>query len=164
MSTSQTYKRTASASQRLQDPLHTISRQEDRYATQTILSSLSLRFARIHYLSDLSSFQIRLCYASVCHMMREHPHGRVLTDEKGSILLDHLAKDVYIDAHRVELHPGDYVTISASRFPFANVMPEGRRSEDWVNSISRTLQWNSRQKQKAMQTWSKQETGESPAQ
>jgi len=36
---------------------------------------------------------------------------------------------------RVELHPGDYVTISASRYPFANVQPQGRRSEDWVNSI-----------------------------
>jgi hypothetical protein len=45
--------------------------------------------------------------------------------------------------------PGDYVTISASRYPFANVMPPGRRSEDWINSISRTLQWNSRQRQKA---------------
>ena len=62
------------------------------------------------------------------------------------------------DNDRVELNPGDYVTISASRFPFANVMPEGRRSEDWVNSISRTLQWNSRQKQKAFQSWSKEES------
>lgn len=51
---------------------------------------------------------------------------------------------------RVELSPGDYVTISASRYPFAHVMPPGRRSEDWVNSISRTLQWNSRQRQKAL--------------
>lgn len=50
---------------------------------------------------------------------------------------------------RVELEPGDYVTISASRYPFAHVMPAGRKSEDWVNSISRTLQWNSRQRQKA---------------
>ncbi|KAL1976027.1 hypothetical protein VTN31DRAFT_4419 [Thermomyces dupontii] len=50
---------------------------------------------------------------------------------------------------RVELHPGDYVTVAASRYPFANVMPSGRRSEDWVKSISRTLNWNSRQKQKA---------------
>ncbi|KAG8530398.1 uncharacterized protein KY384_004900 [Bacidia gigantensis] len=50
---------------------------------------------------------------------------------------------------RVELFPGDYVTISASRYPFANVMQPGRRSEDWVSSISRTLNWNSRQKQKA---------------
>ncbi|KAI0122948.1 NAD(H) kinase [Xylariales sp. AK1849] len=49
---------------------------------------------------------------------------------------------------RVELHPGDYVTISASRFPFASVMPQGRRSEDWVNSISGKLGWNTRQKQK----------------
>ncbi|ETN44874.1 uncharacterized protein HMPREF1541_09749 [Cyphellophora europaea CBS 101466] len=54
---------------------------------------------------------------------------------------------------RVELRPGDYVTISASRYPFANVMPPGRRSEDWVNSISRTLQWNSRQRQKAFHEW-----------
>ncbi|EXJ78495.1 hypothetical protein A1O1_08896 [Capronia coronata CBS 617.96] len=54
---------------------------------------------------------------------------------------------------RIELYPGDYVTISASRYPFANVLPPGRRSEDWVNSISRTLQWNSRQRQKAFQTW-----------
>ncbi|KAH8663920.1 ATP-NAD kinase [Xylariales sp. PMI_506] len=49
---------------------------------------------------------------------------------------------------RVELFPGDYVTISASRFPFASVMPPGRRSEDWVNSISGKLGWNTRQKQK----------------
>ncbi|KAI0169697.1 ATP-NAD kinase [Hypoxylon sp. FL1284] len=50
---------------------------------------------------------------------------------------------------RVELRPGDYVTISASRFPFASVQPpRGRRSEDWVNSISGKLGWNTRQKQK----------------
>ncbi|KAI1772883.1 ATP-NAD kinase [Hypoxylon cercidicola] len=49
---------------------------------------------------------------------------------------------------RVELRPGDYVTISASRFPFASVQPQGRRSEDWVNSISGKLGWNTRQKQR----------------
>ncbi|KAI1419788.1 ATP-NAD kinase-like domain-containing protein [Xylaria sp. FL1777] len=49
---------------------------------------------------------------------------------------------------RVELKPGDYVTISASRFPFATVQPQGKRSEDWVNSISGKLGWNTRQKQK----------------
>ncbi|KAI0541030.1 ATP-NAD kinase-like domain-containing protein [Xylaria digitata] len=49
---------------------------------------------------------------------------------------------------RVELQPGDYVTISASRFPFATVQPQGRRSEDWVNSISGKLGWNTRQRQK----------------
>ncbi|GAP89138.1 putative ATP-NAD kinase [Rosellinia necatrix] len=49
---------------------------------------------------------------------------------------------------RIELHPGDYVTISASRFPFASVQPQGRRSEDWVNSIRGKLGWNTRQKQK----------------
>ncbi|KAI9898304.1 hypothetical protein N3K66_006664 [Trichothecium roseum] len=54
---------------------------------------------------------------------------------------------------RVELHPGDYVTISASRYPFASVQAEGRRSEDWVNSISGKLGWNTRQKQKGYKEW-----------
>ncbi|KAI4118813.1 MAG: hypothetical protein LQ345_001206 [Seirophora villosa] len=57
---------------------------------------------------------------------------------------------------RVELHPGDYVTISASRYPFANVMPQGSNSEDWIGSISRTLNWNSRQKQKSFKEWEQQ--------
>jgi len=51
---------------------------------------------------------------------------------------------------RVELHPGDYVTVSASRYPFANVLPQDRRGEDWVHSISKTLNWNSRTKQKSL--------------
>lgn len=61
---------------------------------------------------------------------------------------------------RVQLCPGDYVTISASRYPFANVMRQGRRSEDWVGSISRTLNWNSRQKQKSFKEWKKDEEEE----
>ncbi|KAJ3497822.1 hypothetical protein NLG97_g1605 [Lecanicillium saksenae] len=56
---------------------------------------------------------------------------------------------------RVELKPGDYVTISASRYPFASVQMEGRRSEDWVNSISGKLGWNTRQKQKGFKDWEK---------
>lgn len=54
---------------------------------------------------------------------------------------------------RLELCPGDYVTISASRYPFASVQVQGRRSEDWVNSISGKLGWNTRQKQKSFQSW-----------
>ena len=50
---------------------------------------------------------------------------------------------------RVELKPGDYVTISASRFPFPSVLPLDKKREDWIDSISRTLNWNSRQRQKA---------------
>lgn len=57
---------------------------------------------------------------------------------------------------RVELKPGDYVTISASRYPFADVLPRGRRSEDWINSIRRTLQWNSRQRQKSYKEWTQE--------
>ncbi|MCJ1275105.1 hypothetical protein MMC21_002905 [Puttea exsequens] len=63
---------------------------------------------------------------------------------------------------RVELCPGDYVTISASRYPFANVMQQGRRSEDWVNSISRTLNWNSRQRQKSFKEWQTDEQQKVP--
>ncbi|RAH56280.1 NAD+ kinase [Aspergillus piperis CBS 112811] len=51
---------------------------------------------------------------------------------------------------RIELHPGDYVTVSASRYPFANVLPRGRRGDDWVHTISKTLNWNSRQRQKSL--------------
>ncbi|KAK1237669.1 hypothetical protein MKX07_006797 [Trichoderma sp. CBMAI-0711] len=54
---------------------------------------------------------------------------------------------------RVELKPGDYVTVSASRYPFASVQTEGRRSEDWINSISGKLGWNTRQKQKGFKDW-----------
>ncbi|KAK4181452.1 ATP-NAD kinase-like domain-containing protein [Triangularia setosa] len=58
---------------------------------------------------------------------------------------------------RVELRPGDYVTISASRFPFACVQPHrqhGRSSGDWINSISAKLGWNTRQaRQKPMKGW-----------
>ncbi|EEP80166.1 conserved hypothetical protein [Uncinocarpus reesii 1704] len=50
---------------------------------------------------------------------------------------------------RVELLPGDYVTVSASRFPFANVMTTNSRSHEWIDSISRTLNWNTREKQRS---------------
>ncbi|KAI9370784.1 ATP-NAD kinase-like domain-containing protein [Aspergillus egyptiacus] len=52
---------------------------------------------------------------------------------------------------RVELLPGDYVTVSASRYPFANVLPSDGRGDDWMRSLSKTLNWNTRQRQKAMQ-------------
>ncbi|KAK8154474.1 ATP-NAD kinase-like domain-containing protein [Phyllosticta citrichinensis] len=54
---------------------------------------------------------------------------------------------------RVELRPGDYVTVSASRFPFPCVLPLERRGKDWIDSISRTLNWNSRQRQKGFKEW-----------
>ncbi|KOS19229.1 NAD(+) kinase [Escovopsis weberi] len=56
---------------------------------------------------------------------------------------------------RVEMRPGDYVTISASRYPFASVQADGRRSEDWVNGIRSKLGWNTRQKQKGYKEWDK---------
>lgn len=57
---------------------------------------------------------------------------------------------------RVELCPGDYITISASRFPFANIVQSKSASDDWVNSISRTLNWNSRARQKSFDDKPKQ--------
>ena len=54
---------------------------------------------------------------------------------------------------RVELQPGDYVTISASRYPFASVQSERNRGEDWIESINRKLGWNTRQRQKEFKEW-----------
>ncbi|KAH6648499.1 NAD(H) kinase [Truncatella angustata] len=42
---------------------------------------------------------------------------------------------------RVELKHGDYVTITASQYPFPTVM---RTGTEWFDSVSRTLQWNTR--------------------
>ncbi|KAI0383873.1 ATP-NAD kinase [Hypomontagnella monticulosa] len=42
---------------------------------------------------------------------------------------------------RVELKQGDCVTISASQYPFPTVM---RTGTEWFDSVSRTLQWNTR--------------------
>lgn len=48
--------------------------------------------------------------------------------------------------NRVELKQGDYVRISASRFPFPTCL-RGKQTGDWFESVSRTLNWNERKKQ-----------------
>lgn len=42
---------------------------------------------------------------------------------------------------RVELKPGDCVTITASQYPFPTVT---RTDTEWFDSVSRTLRWNTR--------------------
>lgn len=42
---------------------------------------------------------------------------------------------------RVELREGDYVTIAASQYPLPTVVS---RETEWIDSISRTLRWNTR--------------------
>ncbi|OLN94244.1 NAD(+) kinase 1 [Colletotrichum chlorophyti] len=42
---------------------------------------------------------------------------------------------------RVELKQGDYVTITASQYPFPTVV---RTQTEWFDSVSRTLRWNTR--------------------
>jgi NAD+ kinase len=42
---------------------------------------------------------------------------------------------------RVELKPGDHVTITASQYPFPTVV---RTDTEWFDSVSRTLRWNVR--------------------
>ena len=42
---------------------------------------------------------------------------------------------------RLELKPGDCVTITASQYPFPTVT---RTDAEWFNSVSRTLRWNTR--------------------
>ncbi|KAK0536698.1 hypothetical protein OC842_001882 [Tilletia horrida] len=49
---------------------------------------------------------------------------------------------------RVELRQGDHIKVTASRYPFPTVCAEDQ-SIDWFQSISRTLKWNERQKQKS---------------
>lgn len=43
---------------------------------------------------------------------------------------------------------GDYIKVTASKYPFPTVCAE-ERSVDWFQSISRTLRWNEREKQKS---------------
>lgn len=49
---------------------------------------------------------------------------------------------------RVELRQGDHIKVTASRYPFPTVCAENQ-STDWFSSISRTLKWNERQRQKS---------------
>jgi NAD+ kinase len=49
---------------------------------------------------------------------------------------------------RVELKQGDHIKVTASRYPFPTVCAENQ-SIDWFQSISRTLKWNERQRQKS---------------
>lgn len=49
------------------------------------------------------------------------------------------------DGHdRMELRPGDYVTVSASKFPFPTIVSS---PTEYIDSVSRTLKWNVRQQQ-----------------
>ncbi|KAL4080200.1 ATP-NAD kinase-like domain-containing protein [Scleroderma yunnanense] len=49
---------------------------------------------------------------------------------------------------RVELKQGDHVKITASKYPFPTVCAD-KQSTDWFHSISRTLKWNERERQKS---------------
>lgn len=49
---------------------------------------------------------------------------------------------------RVELKQGDHIKITASKFPFPTVCAD-KQSTDWFASISRTLKWNERERQKS---------------
>jgi hypothetical protein len=84
-------------------------------------------------------------------------HGRALglasMGENGKSYVSNRSKPSVLTVISVELRPGDYVTISASRFPFPSVLPL-EKTKDWVDSISRTLNWNSRQRQKSFKEWS----------
>lgn len=136
------------ASRRLLDQPPTILLLVVHYHIQRIQSSSWRPSVLIHYHSDRSYYQTPWSYGWACPMMLARPRGRALMGESGSFCTLSRLRMIYWQWHRVELHPGDYVTVSASRYPFAYVLPPGRRSEDWVHSISKTLNWNSRQRQK----------------
>ncbi|TFL04875.1 ATP-NAD kinase-like domain-containing protein [Pterulicium gracile] len=49
---------------------------------------------------------------------------------------------------RVELKQGDHIKVTASRYPFPTICAD-KQSTDWFHSISRTLKWNERERQKS---------------
>ncbi|KAI0785531.1 hypothetical protein C8Q75DRAFT_775300 [Abortiporus biennis] len=49
---------------------------------------------------------------------------------------------------RVELKQGDHIKVTASKYPFPTVCAE-TQSVDWFHSITRTLKWNERERQKS---------------
>ncbi|ORY73888.1 ATP-NAD kinase-like domain-containing protein [Protomyces lactucae-debilis] len=51
--------------------------------------------------------------------------------------------------NRVELKQGDYVRVSASRFPFPTCL-RGKQTGDWFESIATKLSWNARKRQKPL--------------
>ncbi|KAI9219962.1 ATP-NAD kinase-like domain-containing protein [Blastocladiella britannica] len=50
--------------------------------------------------------------------------------------------------HRIELKQGDFVSITASKYPFPTICHQDQ-SRDWFHSLARCLHWNERQRQKA---------------
>ncbi|KAI9173012.1 hypothetical protein H9P43_007143 [Blastocladiella emersonii ATCC 22665] len=50
--------------------------------------------------------------------------------------------------HRIELKQGDFVSITASKFPFPTICHHDQ-SSDWFHSLARCLHWNERQRQKS---------------
>ncbi|KXS21844.1 ATP-NAD kinase [Gonapodya prolifera JEL478] len=49
--------------------------------------------------------------------------------------------------HRIELRQGDYVTVTAGRYPCPTICATDQ-SQDWFEGLSRTLHWNERARQK----------------
>lgn len=49
---------------------------------------------------------------------------------------------------RIELKQGDHITVTASKYPFPTVCAD-KQSTDWFSAISRTLNWNQRERQKS---------------
>lgn len=49
---------------------------------------------------------------------------------------------------RIEIKRGDHIKVTASPYPFPTVYPEDQPNP-WFDSVSRTLNWNQRQKQKS---------------
>ena len=47
-----------------------------------------------------------------------------------------------------ERSEGDHIKVTASKYPFPTVSAD-KASTDWFSSISRTLRWNEREKQKS---------------
>ena len=69
--------------------------------------------------------------------------GRGRIELKREITEIHVGEDLLIRSTE-----GDHVTVTASKYPFPTVCADNQ-STDWFSSISRTLNWNQRERQKS---------------
>jgi NAD+ kinase len=70
-------------------------------------------------------------------------------DGRGRIELKREITDILVSGGLlIHLTEGDHVTVTASQYPFPTVCAD-KQSTDWFSSISRTLNWNQREKQKS---------------
>lgn len=117
-------------------------------STLKSLPFLSRLYVHILCRSDLCSYRTAWNCVSVCRSTRGAQHGLRLTAVAGlSSNVRHSTIFCEIEYLHV-ITEGDHIKITASKYPFPTVCAQSQ-SVDWFHSISRTLKWNERERQKS---------------